>query len=117
MVRPAEALASTAGFPPGVIYTADNPGKWAGKEGSHAPKVSVEGKTVSIRTPHPMSEKHFIVRHTLVAANGTVLGTKTFFPTDPEAVSSFDLPDGSSGTFRATSFCNLHDFWLTEFTI
>jgi len=117
VARPAAALASTAAFPPGVVYTAAAPGKWAGKEGSHAPKVAVEGKKVTITTAHPMSEKHFIVRHTLVAADGTAVGAKTFFPTDTEAVSSFDLPAGSSGTFRATSFCNLHDFWLTEFTV
>jgi superoxide reductase len=115
--RPAAALASTAAFPPGVVYTAAAPGKWAGKEGSHAPKVAVEGTKVTITTAHPMSEKHFIVRHTLVAADGTTVGAKTFLPTDTEAVSSFDLPVGSSGTFRATSFCNLHDFWLTEFTV
>jgi len=117
VARPASALATTAGFPPGIVYTAAAPGKWAGKEGSHAPKVAVEGKKVTVTTAHPMSEKHFIVRHTVVAADGTVIGAKTFFPTDTEAVSSFDLPDGSSGTFRATSFCNLHDFWLTEFAV
>ena len=117
LARPAAALAASGAYPPGVVYTAADPGKWAGKEGSHAPQVAVEGGKVTITTAHPMSEKHFIVRHTLVAPDGTTIGAKTFFPSDPEAVSSFDLPPGASGTFRATSFCNLHDFWLTEFTI
>jgi superoxide reductase len=104
-------------FPAGVIYTSDNPGKWAGKEGGHAPKVTVEGSKASIVTPHPMTEKHFIVRHTLVTTDGKVLGEKTFVPTDGKAASSFELPAGQSGKLYATSFCNLHDFWLTEFSI
>lgn len=45
-----ESLASTKGFPAGIVYTAAKPGKWA-------------------------------------------------------------------GVFGATSFCNLHDLWLTEFTV
>ena len=32
---------STAAFA-GVIYTKDNPGKWAGKEKTHAPEVNVD---------------------------------------------------------------------------
>lgn len=115
--RPVQLLASPGTFPAGVIYTGDNPGRWAGKEGGHAPKVTVEGKSVSIVTPHPMTEKHFIVRHTLVSADGTVLGEKTFTPTDPKAQSRFELPAGQAGKLYATSFCNIHDFWLTEFTI
>ena len=97
-----------------VIYTAEHTGKWAQKEGSHAPVITVDGAKVMIRTNHPMSPKHFIVRHTLVLADGSVLGSKTFSGTDPEAVSTYELPKGYSGTLIATSFCNLHDFWMTE---
>jgi superoxide reductase len=117
IVRPAWARAATGGFPPGVIYTSENQGKWEGKAGSHAPKVEVKGGNASITTAHPMSAAHFIVRHTLVAPDGTVIGAKTFSPTDAKAVSSYELPAGSAGTFIATSFCNLHDFWLTEFKV
>ena len=28
----------------GILYTTDNPGKWKGKAGSHAPLISVEGE-------------------------------------------------------------------------
>jgi len=117
VLRPWKAFAAKGSFLAGIIYTADREGKWAGKAGSHAPKVSVEGAKVTITTAHPMSEAHFIVRHTLVAPDGTVLGAATFKPTDEKAVSSYDLPAGTSGTLSATSFCNLHDFWLTEFTV
>lgn len=114
LAKPASALASPKALLPGVVYTGENPGKWAGKEGSHAPKVAVEGGKVTVTTPHPMSAEHYIVRHTLVAADGTVVGAKTFSPANQEAVSTYDLPGG--GTYYATSFCNIHDFWLTEFT-
>lgn len=112
----ASTLAYSGKFPAGVIYTKDNPGKWAKKVGSHAPIVKVEGKKVIITTKHGMSARHYIVRHTLVSENGKVLGEKTFYPTDPKPESTFELPAGAGSKFYATSFCNLHDFWLTEFS-
>ena len=113
----ATVFASTApgDFPSGIVYTKDNPGKWAGKAGSHAPEIKVEGRKVTLTTKHPMSEKHYIARHTLVSADGTVLGSKTFYPSDKEAVSTYLLPYGHGSKLYATSFCNLHDFWVTEF--
>ncbi len=97
----------------GIIYTAKNPGKWAKKVGSHAPVITVKGNEVTVETKHGMVAAHFIVRHTLVLDEGKVLGTKTFSPTD-KAISSYTLPDGYKGDIYATSFCNLHDFWVTE---
>ncbi len=97
----------------GIIYTKNDQGKWNGKAGSHAPIVHVSGSTVTVKTNHPMSDAHFIVRHTLVLEDGTVVGAKTFSSTDtPE--SSYEIPGGYKGRLFATSFCNLHDFWLTE---
>ena len=99
-----------------VIYTKDQPGAWAGKAGSHAPEVTVNGSSVTLVTKHPMSEQHFIVRHTLVLEDGTPVGAKTFTPLDvPE--SRYQLPAGYKGKCSATSFCNQHDFWLTEVQI
>ena len=96
---------------PGVLYSKDQEGQWAGKSGSHALQVTVTEGTVSVVTNHPMSAEHFIVRHTVVLANGTVLGGTTFSPTDkPE--SSFDLPKDYTGTACATSknkFVIIHD--------
>ena len=86
-----------------------------GKEGAHVPKVTVEGKNVKVVTPHPMTHKHFIVKHTLMTSEGKFIGEKTFENTDPAAESSYELPEGFKGTLWATSFCNMHDFWLTEF--
>jgi superoxide reductase len=99
----------------GIIYTPSNPGKWREKAGSHVPQVSIDGRQVTITTPHPMSQNHYIVRHTLVLNNGTVVGAKTFFPVkDTKAVSTFTLPAECKGAWYATSFCNLHDLWVTE---
>ena len=104
-------------FPVGLIYTKEAPGRWAGKEGAHAPKVTVEGRKIKVVTSHPMTEKHFIVKHTLLTMEGKVIGEKTFANTEPAAESSYELPAGFKGTLWATSFCNLHDLWLAEFTV
>jgi superoxide reductase len=101
---------------PGIIYSESDQGKWEGKSGSHAPVVKVEGNQVTIVTEHGMGDKHYIVRHTLVTEGGEVVGAKTFKPTDEKAVSTFSV-DGHHGKLIATSFCNLHDLWITEFTL
>jgi superoxide reductase len=87
------------------------------KGGIACPKVRVEGKKVTLTTKHPMSEKHYIVRHTLVSADGKVIGSKTFYPSDKEAVSTYELASISGSKMYATSFYNLHDFWMTEFRV
>ncbi|GAB4336483.1 MAG: hypothetical protein Kow0089_06760 [Desulfobulbaceae bacterium] len=100
----------------GVVYTKDNPGMWAAKVKTHAPEVKVDGGKVAVATLHPMTPEHFIVRHTLVLGDGTVVGGVTFTPAD-RAESSYELPAGYKGKVYATSFCNKHDFWVTEFTV
>ena len=112
-----KSLAATGAYPAGIVYTADNPGKWSAKVGSHAPVVTKMGKTITVTTKHPMSEIHYIVRHTLVTENGTVIGAKTFASDDKEPVSTFELPDNAGSKIYATSFCNQHDFWLTAFKL
>jgi len=85
------ASASTATYT-NVIYTKENPGKWDKKVGSHLPSVTVEGSKVTLFTKHGMAAKHYIVRHTLVLEDGTVVGAKVILPTDKEARISFQLP-------------------------
>jgi len=99
-----------------IIYTKDNPGRWPDKVGSHVPEVTVQGSSVTMVTKHPMSEAHHIVRHSLVLEDGTYVGGTPFTPKDkPE--SSYELPAGYKGKIYATSFCNLHDFWLRVVTV
>jgi len=101
----------------GVIFTEKDQGKWEGKADSHVPKVSIKGSQVTLLTEHPMSYKHYIVKHTLVDHKGNMLGSKTFYPTDEKAISNHELPEGFHGKLYATSFCNKHDFWLKEFSV
>lgn len=107
------ALASSHTSMMGIVYTKDNPGKWAKKVGGHLPTIKVDGQNIIVDTDHGMSAKHFIVRHTLVSKDGEVLGVKTFTP-DDDATSTYTLPAGYKGKLYATSFCNKHDFWLAE---
>jgi superoxide reductase len=115
--------AEPACHPKGLVYTREYPGKWSKKIAGHVPNVNVEGNKVTVTTTHGMSEEHYIVRHTVVDKNGEVLGEKTFYPSDAQAKSVFELPDISSKyawdttTLFATSFCNKHDFWVTEFEV
>ncbi len=101
----------------GIIFTDKHQGMWEGKAGSHVPKVTVNGRKVTLLTEHGMSEKHYIVRHTLVSGNGEFLGAKTFYPDDEKAESTHTLPEGFKGKVYATSFCNKHDFWMTSFEV
>jgi superoxide reductase len=115
-----KTFAATGPYPSGIIYTAKNPGQWAKKVGGHAPVVTKDGYKITITTNHSMSDIHYIVRHTLIAEDGTVIGAQGFSPDDEKPVSTYDLYDfsGNTGTkVYATSFCNLHDFWLTEFKL
>jgi superoxide reductase len=113
--------ADSASFPEGIVYTAQNPGKWSKKVGGHLPNVKVEGNKVTVTTTHGMTDEHYIVRHTIVSGSGDVLGEKTFAPSDKEAKSVFELPDIDSmyawdtTTLYATSFCNKHDLWVDVF--
>jgi hypothetical protein len=49
-----------------VIFTESQPGHWAKAVGSHVPQASVVNGKVTIKTPHPMSEEHYIVSHSVV---------------------------------------------------
>ena len=97
----------------GLVYSEAEQGQWKGKSKSHAAKIKIEGQKISLHTMHGMAEEHYIVRHTVVLKDGRVLGSKTFSPKD-KAKSSFELPKGYKGRVVATSFCNLHDLWISE---
>jgi superoxide reductase len=104
-------------LPSGIVYTAENPGKWFRKVKGHLPKIEVEGRQVTITTDHVMGEDHYIVRQTLVSEDGKVLGEKVFSPVDDDPISTFELPEGYASKLYATSFCNKHDLWIAESTV
>jgi superoxide reductase len=108
--------ASASSMLNGIVYTRGSPGRWSGKVESHLPQVVVQGGLAFVETPHGMSPGHYIVRHTLATAAGEVVGEQTFAPSDPRALSQFQLPPGER-SFYVTSFCNLHDLWVSAFTV
>jgi hypothetical protein len=44
-----------------------------------------------------MTPPHFILKHTLLAPEGKIIGEKTFTAADPKAESTYDLPAGFKG--------------------
>jgi superoxide reductase len=102
--------------PKNLIFTKDNAGKWKAKKDSHLPVIELTDRRVKIITKHRQSDDHYIVRHTLLLADGTEVGSTTFSPED-EPISEHELPESYKGSLFATSFCNRHDLWLTEITI
>ncbi|MDD2704081.1 MAG: desulfoferrodoxin family protein [Acidocella sp.] len=113
---PAAASAAEKKHYENIIFTTDNPGHWANVVSLHVPDVTVDGSTLTIKTPHPMSEAHYIVSHTVVLEDGKFLDRKTFTPAD-QPVSTHTLPTGYKGRVLVTSTCNLHDFWVKPVTI
>lgn len=99
-----------------VIFTETEPGHWKGKEKTHAPVVSVNGDKLSVATPHPMTEAHFIVSHSVVLKGGQFLNRKTFTWKD-SPISEYMLPAGYKGEVVVTSTCNQHDWWVTRITV
>jgi len=101
---------------PNVVFTKDNPGHWTGKEGGHVPVATVSGNTLTVHTPHPMSDAHFIVSHTVVLEGGKYLDRATFTSKD-QPTSTHTLPADYKGSITVTSACNLHDLWAATITV
>jgi superoxide reductase len=99
-----------------LVFTKDDPGHWAGKEALHVPLATVAGSTLTVKTPHPMSEAHYIVSHSVVLDGGKYLSRAVFTPKD-KPVSTHTLPAGYKGKVTVTSTCNLHDFWVASITV
>jgi superoxide reductase len=110
------ASAQAADSDTNLIFTKENPAHWAGKEATHVPQVTVSGSMLMVKTPHPMSDAHFIVSHSVVLDGGKYLDRKVFTPKDtPESM--FTLPAGYKGKVTVASTCNLHDWWVNTITV
>jgi len=97
-------------------YSKDNQGRWQGKAGSHAPVVTSKDGKVTLETKHGMAPAHYIVKHSIITEEGEVLGENVFFPSDKKAISSYEIK-GKHAKLYALSFCNLHDLWVSEFSV
>ncbi|MGC9236506.1 MAG: desulfoferrodoxin family protein [Thiomonas sp.] len=98
-----------------VVFTESDPGHWKDVEKLHVPQVKIDGRKLTVTTPHPMSEAHYIVSHTVVLEGGKFLDRKTFNWKD-QPTSEHTLPDGYKGKVTVTSTCNLHDWWVKSVT-
>lgn len=109
--------ADSNGADQNVLFSEDAPGHWGAQVATkHVPQVSVSADTVSIKTPHPQSEEHYIVSHTVVLAGGRFLSRRTFSYKEAPA-SEHQLPDGYTGLVTVTSTCNRHDVWTKTVTV
>lgn len=97
-------------------YSQEHQGRWEGKAGSHAPVITLDGNKVTMETKHGMSDAHYIVKHSLLDKNGKVLGEQVFYPHDKQAISTF-VVEGKHNELYALSFCNIHDLWVTKFSV
>jgi len=107
-------------LPENILYTKERPGVWKGKEGSHIPMIAAEKSgdkmVVKLENKHGMAAEHYIVRHTVVAGSGEVLGAKTFSWKDqPISTHEIKLPaEGKEQHVFVLSYCNLHDLWVAH---
>jgi superoxide reductase len=115
-VLPASAKADPADTDKNIVFSEDNLGHWKGVEALHVPIVTVSGDTLTIKTPHPVNEVHFIASHTVVLEDGTFLSRRSFSP-DEDPVSEHKLPAVYRGRVTVTSTCNVHDFWVKRITV
>ena len=100
-----------------VVFTESDLGHWSPQIGKlHIPETTVAGGKLTVKTPHPMSEAHYIVSHTVVLRDGTFLSRKTFAYTD-QPISEHVLPAGYTGKVTVTSTCNQHDWWVKSITV
>jgi len=98
------------------FYTKANPGKWAGKEGTHLPLLEILPGIVVVKTPHTMAADHYICRHQLRTEDGTIIADRLIKPTDtPET--QFFIPKPAGKLVCAFSTCNIHGIWKEDFQI
>jgi len=94
------------------VYTATNPGPWAGKEKSHVPQVTFPAGqgSVELFTAHPMSPDHYISAQYVKDQDGKLIAFAAHQGTDAEARATLSLPRGTT-SITAFSHCNIHGDW------
>jgi desulfoferrodoxin (superoxide reductase-like protein) len=108
---------------PGV-YTAAQPGKWAGKEATHAPIVQVYNNggvlNVAATVNHVMNVSHWITTMYFKDQNYNIFYLQELLPADAMNADGTGaqiyttLPEGVTQVM-AFAYCNEHDHWRSEF--
>ena len=101
------------------VYTPDNPGIWAGKEGSHTPQISLVGQGVEALTSHAQGPEdkpgHYILCHFVEGSDGTVFDFRLYTRQALANVTSLlAVPETYSGPVTVYSYCTEHDLWASE---
>ena len=113
-----------------TVYSKAAPGKWAGKESSHAPELSIAENKLTISTPHVMCRDHYIMSYQVRNKKGTILSEHLFAqpPSSTSLTASsntlrptvidltpFKLTKGEE--LRVYSLCNQHGYWVANIFI
>jgi desulfoferrodoxin (superoxide reductase-like protein) len=103
------------------VYTLQNPGMWAGKEGSHVPTVAADSMGVLVTSGHAQgapttTEGHYILCQFVEGTDGTIFDFVMYTRLDEDFVSNpLFVPDTYKGELRVYQYCTEHDIWLATF--
>jgi superoxide reductase len=104
-------------FAGSLFYTADKPGRWAGKQGGHVPTFDRSGSKIEVTTGHEMDEfNHYIIKHVILDENFGFVRETMFDPRKGPPVSQHDIA-GLENVVYAISLCNKHDAWLNALVL
>jgi superoxide reductase len=85
--------------------------EWKGEK--HVPKITIDGNKVSVDvgismgTPHPMTEEHYIMWIELICQNDCY--KRKFLKPGDEPKATFVVADTSG--LSAREYCNIHYLW------
>jgi len=109
-----EARASQLEAASQTVYTAAAPGMWAGKEGTHVPRITFDPDgSITVSSTHGMVQDHWITTLFVRDQDGKVIHLEELPGRGPAigpARTTF-VPRVDTRTITAYAYCNLHDLW------
>ena len=99
-----------------ILFSETDYGHWGDWVSLHVPQVKLDGGVLTVTTPHPQSDEHYIVSHAVVLAGGVFLSRETF-SSSQQPVSQHPLPRGYAGGVTVISNCNRHDTWVKTLVV
>jgi len=97
-----------------MVLMEEKTADWKGEK--HVPKITIDGNKVtvdvgiSMGTPHPMTEEHFIMWIELICKDNCYKRQMLAPGMEPKA--TFVVADTTG--LVAREYCNLHGLWLSE---
>jgi superoxide reductase len=99
-----------------ILFSETDYGHWGDWVSLHVPQVKLDGGVLTVTTPHPQSDEHYIVSHSVVLAGGAFLN-RTTFTASQAPLSRVPLPAGYAGPLTVVSTCNRHDAWVKTIVV